>query len=121
MKAYQASLINAVLLITMGLWAYFASESAPKTAFVPVGFGVALLALNPGVKKENKVLSHIAMVLTVLVLLSLIMPLIGSINRGNGLAVVRVGVMMASAALTTVFFVKSFKDARRKRKSEGAK
>jgi len=32
-----------------------------------------------------------------------------------------VGVMMASAALATVFFVKSFKDARRKRKSEGAK
>jgi len=121
MKAHQASLINAVLLITMGLWAYFASESAPKTAFVPVGFGVALVALNFGVKKGSKVLSHIAMVITVLVLLSLIMPLVGSINRGNELAVVRVGVMMASAAVAIVFFVKSFREARRNRESAGAK
>jgi len=117
MKAHQASLINAAVLILMGLWAYFAAESAPKTAFVPVGFGVVLLALNPGIKKENKVLSHIAMVLTVLVLLSLIMPLVGSINRGNEMAVVRVGLMMASAVVAIIFFVKSFRDARLKRQS----
>lgn len=121
MKAHQASLINAVLLITMGLWAYFASESAPKTAFVPVGFGVALVALNFGVKKGSKILSHIAMAITVLVLLSLIMPLVGSINRGNDLAVVRVGAMMASAMVAIVFFVKSFGEARRKRESGGTK
>jgi choline-glycine betaine transporter len=121
MKAHQASLINAVLLITMGLWAYFASESAPKTAFVPVGFGVALVALNFGVKKGSKILSHIAMAITVLVLLSLIMPLVGSINRGNELAVVRVGAMMASAMVAIVFFVKSFGEARRKRESGGTK
>ena len=121
MKAHQASLINAVLLITMGLWAYFASESAPKTAFVPVGFGVALVALNFGVKKGSKILSHIAIAITVLVLLSLIMPLVGSINRGNDLAVVRVGAMMASAMVAIVFFVKSFGEARRKRESGGTK
>ncbi len=117
MKAHQASLINAVLLIAMGLWAYFAAESAPKTAFVPVGFGVVLLALNPGIKKENKVLAHIAVVLTLLVLLSLIMPLVGSINRGNGMAVIRVGIMMASSAFAMVCFIKSFKDARRARET----
>lgn len=112
MNAAKASLINAILLIAMGLWAYVAAESAPKTAFVPVGFGVALLALNPGVKKENKVLAHIAVVLTLLVLLALIMPLIGSINRGNAMAVVRVLVMMASSAFAMVYFIKSFKAAR---------
>ena len=120
MKAHQASLINAVVLIAMGLWAYFAAASAPKTAFVPVGFGVLLLALNSGVKKENKVVAHIAVALTTLVLLSLIMPLVGSINRGNNLAVVRVALMMASSAYAIVYFVKSFKEARRQREAAGA-
>ncbi len=121
MKAHQASLINALLLISMGLWAYFAAESAPKTAFVPVGFGVALLALNPGIKKENKVVAHIAVGLTLLVLLALIMPLVGSIRRGNEMAVIRVALMMASAAVAMVFFVKSFRDARRQAKAAAAR
>lgn len=117
MNAAKASLINAILLIAMGLWAYFAAESAPKTAFVPVGFGVVLLALNSGVKKENKVLAHIAVVLTLLVLLALIMPLVGSIRRGNEMAVIRVAIMMASSAYAMVYFIKSFKDARRAREA----
>ena len=112
MKAHQASLINAVVLIAMGLWAYFAAASAPKTAFVPVGFGLLLLALNSGVRKENKVVAHIAVALTTLVLLSLIMPLVGSINRGNEMAIVRVGLMMASSVYAIVYFIKSFKAAR---------
>lgn len=119
MNAHKASLINAIILIAMGLWAYFASASNPATAFVPVGFGVVLLALNPGVKKEAKVPAHIAVVLTLLVLLALIMPLVGSINRGNTLAVIRVSLMMGSSAFAMVYFIKSFKDARRKRE-EGA-
>ncbi len=112
MKAHQASLINAATLIAMGLWAYFAAASAPKTAFVPVGFGVLLLALNPGIKKENKIVAHIAVALTTLVLLSLIMPLVGSIRRGNEMAIVRVGLMMASSVYAIVYFIKSFKAAR---------
>ena len=112
MKAHQASLINAVVLIAMGLWAYFAAASAPKTAFVPVGFGLLLLALNSGVRKENKVVAHIAVALTTLVLLSLIMPLVGSIRRGNEMAIVRVGLMMASSVYAIVYFIKSFKAAR---------
>jgi hypothetical protein len=112
MKAPQASLINAIILVAMGLWAYFAAESAPKTAFVPVGFGVILLALNGGVKKENKAVAHIAVVLTTLVLLALIMPLVGSIRRGNDLAVIRVALMMGSSVYAIVYFIKSFKAAR---------
>ena len=117
MKAPQANLINAIVLIAMGLWAYFAAESAPKTAFVPVGFGVILLALSGGVKKENKVVARIAVALTVLVLLALIMPLVGSIRRGNEMAVIRVALMMGSSAFAIVYFIKSFKDARLARKT----
>jgi hypothetical protein len=76
-----------------------------------------LLALNGGVKRQNKTIAHIAVVLTLLVLLSLIMPLVGSIRRDNDMAVIRVAIMMGSSAYAMVYFVKSFKAARLARES----
>ena len=111
-----ASLINAITLIVFGAWGYFASGDASFTALIPVGFGVVLLALNPGVKKENKVIAHIAVVLTLLILLGLVMPLKGSLGRGNMAAVIRVGAMMLTTVFALVVFVKSFIDARKNRK-----
>ena len=35
MKASTASLLNAIILISMGLWGYFESESKAITALIP--------------------------------------------------------------------------------------
>ena len=53
MKAHLASLINAIILISMGTWGYLDSESKAVTALIPVIFGVIFLLINSGVKKEN--------------------------------------------------------------------
>ena len=120
MKAHTASLINAVLLIVLPLWGYLSSETPSVTALIPAFIGVALLVMNYGVKKENKIIANIAVLLTLVILFGLIKPLMGALGRGDGLAISRVLVMIISTALAMIFFVKSFIDARKRREKEAA-
>lgn len=112
MNAYTAHLINSAALIIIGAWGYFATDS--KTALIPVLFGVVLLSLSNGVKNENKAIAHVVVLLTLLVLGSLIAkPLLAALNDGDTLGTVRVGIMVLTSFLATVFFIKSFIDARK--------
>lgn len=107
------SLLNALILISVGAWGYFGSESPSPTALIPVGFGVVILLLNPGVRKHNKAIAHVAVLLTLLILLGLAMPMKGAIERGDNLAIGRVALMIISTIFAMVVFIKSFIDARR--------
>lgn len=115
MNAHKASLINAILLIAFGSWAYLSSDTPSVTALIPVGFGVALVLVSPGVKKENKIIAHVAVLLTLFVLLGLGMAMKGVIGREDSMGMIRVGIMLASTVLAMVMFVKSFIDARKAR------
>ena len=117
MKPYIASLINVIILISMGAWGYFESDTRAVTALIPVIIGVILLIINPGVKKENKVIAHIAVLLTLIILLGLVMPLFGSIQRQNSLAILRVLLMILSTAWALKSFIQSFIAARKARES----
>ncbi|MEM6633645.1 MAG: hypothetical protein AAF694_28490 [Bacteroidota bacterium] len=119
MNAHTASLINSILLITMGGWGYLSSESPSPTALIPVGVGVILLLCNRGVKNENKVIAHVAVLLTLLILFGLIMPLNGAIGRSDTLAIIRVVLMILSTIVALIYFVRSFIDARKKREASG--
>ena len=115
MKAHTASLINAVLLVGLSAWGYFTSDTPSVTALIPAIIGVILLALNKGVKAENKLIAHIAVVLTLLILIGLIKPLQGAMGREDSMAIMRVGIMIASTIFAMIFFVKSFIDAKKNR------
>jgi len=115
MNAYLANLINAIALVVLGAWGYAGSDDPSMTALIPVGIGAILLICSPGVKKENKVISHVAVVLTVLILFGLIKPLTGAIGRSDTAAMLRVIAMMGTTILALVFFVRSFIAARKKR------
>jgi hypothetical protein len=114
MKPYIASLANAIILIAFGLWGYYSSETPSPTAFIPVILGGLIAALNSGVKKENKVVAHIVVVLTLVVLVGLIKPLTGAIGRNDNMAIFRVITMLLSSIWAMVTFVQSFIAARRK-------
>jgi hypothetical protein len=115
MKPYQAATLNAAVLVVFGLWAYLnvAAESRSMTILIPVFFGVALALLVPSFKKENKVIAHLVVGLTLLISLALIVPLIGSIGREDIVAVFRVGVMMAASVFALVVYIRSFIAVRR--------
>ena len=113
MKASTSSLLNAIILISMGLWGYFESESKAITALIPVIIGIILLLVNKGVKNENKALAHVAVLLTFLILLGLIKPLLGAFERENAYAIIRVLFMMISSLWAMISFIKSFISARK--------
>ncbi len=117
MKAYQVSLINAITLIALGVWGYFASESPSPTAFIPAGLGVILLLLNGGLRKENKTIAHIAVLVTVITLAGLFMPLRGALGRDDTMAIVRVGLMMITTLWAIAAFVRSFIAARKNKEA----
>ncbi len=111
MKPHSASLLNAIVLIAMGLWGYFATSSG--TAFIPVGFGVALLLCNNGLRKENKTIAHIAVLLTTVILLALLgMRLPKALNAG-GLSLVRTILPILTGLLAMVAFIRSFRAVRK--------
>lgn len=115
MKAHTASLINAITLIILGAWGYIGSDTPSITALIPVIFGIVILALNRGIRNENKVLAHIAVLFTLVIMAGLSMPLMGAIERADFAAVSRISVMLLTTIVAIVFFVKSFIDARKAR------
>lgn len=117
MKAHTASLINAILLVALSVWGYLSSETPSMTALIPTFIGVALLAMNRGIKNENKVIAHIAVLLTLLILFGLVKPMMGAVDRADNMAIARVAIMMISTVVAMIFFVKSFIDARKNREA----
>ena len=115
MKASTSSLLNAIILISMGLWGYFESESKAITALIPVIIGTILLLVNKGVKNENKALAHVAVLLTFLILFGLVKPLLGAFERENTYAIIRVLLMIISSLWAMISFIKSFISARKNR------
>ncbi len=113
MKPHIASLINAILLIVLSLWAYLTSDSPSMTSLIPTIVGVVLLALNGGLKNQNKVASHIVVALTFLIIIGLIRPLIGVLDRNDAIGIFRVGLMILSSVFALITFVNSFIKARR--------
>ena len=120
MKTHQANLLNSIILILMPLWAYLTFEGTvdkPEqsvTAFIPLFFGVVLLLCNGGVKKENKIIAHIAVLVTLIALLGLTMPLKAAVADGRTLSIIRVAAMLLTGSLAMISFIKSFIAARKK-------
>ena len=111
MKAHTASRINAIILIVIGAWGYV--ESGSLTSNIPVFIGLVLLLLNKGIKNQNKLIAHIAVIVTLLSFAN-IMPLKGALEDGRNDAVLRVIIMLTSSFYEMIYFIKSFIEARKK-------
>ena len=112
MKPHIANFINGIVLLIMGLWGYFTTQS-PTALIAPV-FGIIFLGLNNWLKKENKVVAHIIVVLTLLLIIALFKPLSGALNDGDTLGLIRVGIMMLTSVFAFSTFIRSFINARKK-------
>ena len=112
LKSYQLSLINSISLIVIGGYGYIMSDTPSTTALIPIIFGVAIAIMNPGIKKDNKIIAHIAVLLTLIILFGLIMPLSGAFQRGDLGAIFRVSLMLLTTIFAMIGFIQSFKKAR---------
>ncbi|MAZ58730.1 MAG: hypothetical protein CMP56_04945 [Flavobacteriales bacterium] len=118
MKPHKANLINSLILIILGFWGAFPfimHQTGSATSLIPIIFGILLILLNPGLKKECKIRSHIVVLLTIVILISLFMPLKGAIERTDTTAIIRIIIMMVSSLFATFTFIKSFIAARKQK------
>ncbi len=116
MNPYKSNLINGVTLIVFGLWGaypYLFLSTGSFTSLIPVLFGAILLLLSNGLKKENKVIAHVIVLLTLLLFVSLFMPLKGAIERVDTIAILRVSIMLFTSLIALRTFIKSFINARK--------
>jgi hypothetical protein len=65
---HKVNIIYAILLIVLGLFGflarYFEMGDFQVTSLIPAFFGVLLIPMTKGIKNENTVIAHIAVVLT---------------------------------------------------------
>jgi hypothetical protein len=100
------NLIYSLLLIVTGITGfvlrYIESDDLQYTALIPSVFGIILLSLGQGIKRENKIVSHVAVMLTlILVVFALVMLII---NSGDGMLATRKGIIFM-IILTSSFVV----------------
>ncbi len=118
MKPHSLNAFNALILIALSSYGYFSSDTPSTTALIPTFIGIALLLCTPGLKKENKVIAHIAVLLTAVILIGLVKPLLGTLERGDIGAMVRVSIMLLTTTIALIAFIRNFIDAR-KLKNQG--
>jgi len=123
MTAQKMNLINALTLIALGLWGYIDVSNYKLatiisfehwTALITVFFGIILLLCNKGIRNSNKAIAHVAVVLTLLVLIALVakrLPI--SIEQG-GVGLFRVLAMSLCSFIAFITFIRSFIANRKK-------
>ena len=97
--ASRAALFCALFVIAVSVWGYVDSGAASFTALIPAEFGVVLTACAIGMRSDRKVAAYFAAAASILLIAALSVPLKGALAREDGLALLRVGMMMAAAAL----------------------
>lgn len=112
MDSFKANVINSLSLMFIGLWGYF--EVVSPTALIPVIFGVILLLCTNGLKKQNKLIAHIAVLLTLVILIALIVMRLPKSLDSGGVGLIRVVIMILTSIFSMVYFVKSFIANRKK-------
>ena len=119
MKTSQANLINSLTLILMPLWSYLTYEGTVEKPdqsiiFIPLFLGVILLLCTKGIKNNNKIIAHVAVLITLIAIGGLSKPLMSAIEEGRNLGVFRVSLMVLTSIIAMITFVKSFIEARKK-------
>jgi hypothetical protein len=100
---HSVNLVYSFFLIAAGIIGfvlrYLEANDFQYTALIPSLFGIVLLSLGQGIKRENRIISHVAVLLTlVLAVFTLVMIII---NSGDGFIVTRRGVIF------TLIFISS--------------
>ncbi len=115
MKIYLVSMMNAFVLMILGLWSFIGSETPSLTALIPIMTGAFLLSLIHGLRYGSKPAANISMVLTSLILIAMIVPFISALGHNDGASVYRIGFMMASCSVAIGFFVSKMIKVRKRR------
>lgn len=113
MYPYNITLVNAFILLTMGLWGLLATQS-PTAAIAPA-FGLLFLLSASFFKKKNQAVIHIIVLLTLLLTIALMKPLLAAAQDADTIGIFRVTMMFFSCILAMIVYIRSFIKARKER------
>jgi exosortase/archaeosortase len=117
MKAKQANLLNAIILLAAGLYGYFMiltpEGTHAITALIPAAFGLLFLVFQKGVATENKIIAHVVVVLTLVLLIICVMRFLKIEDWGAKKYLFLACIVSNAVAL--VAFIGSFIAARKNR------
>ena len=114
MNSKTANIINSTSLIIMGIWGFF--EVSSPTAFIPSIFGVLIFIcylLSLKNQKLNMIFTHIAVLLTILILVALIGTRLPKSIDGGGWGLFGLFVMIGTCIFSIIIFIKSFIETRK--------
>ncbi|MEL7465234.1 MAG: hypothetical protein AAFN79_14280 [Pseudomonadota bacterium] len=114
MSAVRASLVAAAALIAMSLWAYVANGFSSETTLIPLGFGLLILAYVPWVRSGSRWATALAALFAFTIFAALFTPLSSSIEKGEALPIIRVGLMHLATAYALFALTKAAVAAFRK-------
>lgn len=100
MKPLRAIIINAVVLILLGLWGYLRSPYDRSVELVPVVFGFLFLAAAIPIRLENRIVEFMLRVLLTLLLVTLILSLITAIESSHIANMARLTLMTLATLYT---------------------
>ena len=108
MKPYQVNIINASVLLIIGLWGYFHPATPRSLALIPVAFGALFLSTTPLFRSGNRIIAYLVSGLTLLLLLSLAGSFIEALNFHETSSIFRFGIMALSSATATGVYFKAY-------------
>lgn len=100
-NAHIVLMINAMVLIIVGILSYMTSGVKSYTALIAPAVGIILLVFYSHVKNGNRNAAHAAVVLTLLITLALIVPII---RTGSIYAII----MMVVSFIAVIYYVMGF-------------
>ncbi|MDC1491876.1 hypothetical protein N8376_00785 [Flavobacteriaceae bacterium] len=106
MNSFIANIINSLSLIFVGFWVYLNTGSI--AVLITVSFGIILLLCSNGIKKENKVIAHIAVLLTLVIFIALFAITFFDTPNLEGIVLSGVIIMILTSIVSMVSFIKSF-------------
>lgn len=117
MKAATANLFNALVLIAAGVYGYFfitaTDGSRSLTALIPAAFGILFLLLHKAVASANKVIAHVVVVLTLVLLVMCVMRFM-KVEGWNEKKYIFLACIISNA-IALIAFIGSFIAARKNR------
>ena len=109
MNTKTANFINSISLILMGLWGFIDVSSV--TALIPSIFICYFLSRKN--QKLNLIFAHIAVLLTILILIALIGTRLPKSLDEGGLGLIRLIIMISTCSFALIVFIKSFIESRK--------
>lgn len=118
-KVHIINLVYSVFLIIIGLLGftlrYFEVGDFQFTSLIPLFFGVILISMTNGIKNQNKIISHLAVLLTAILFLMCVIMFIKNINGDTFLNRKTIIFLLISVAsiIVIIAYISRFKAARK--------